>query len=97
MSIQQEEREQLGREVLDIYSGVCNRVLRIAEASLPEAQFKAFRRLVLDEFGEQGAQKHMKQLFKLNDGRVGTWQGVRQGMERAGASANACERGGDYA
>ena len=66
--MQHEESEQIGREVLEIYSAVCNRVLRFAEASLSREQFKAFRRLVLDEFGEQGAQKQIKRLFKLNSG-----------------------------
>ncbi len=91
-----EEREQLGRDVLDIYSTVCNRVLRMAEASLPATQFKAFRRLVLDEFGEQGAQQQVKRLFRLT-GYGREWSGEGHGMERAGASAKLCERGGDHA
>ena len=31
-----------------------NRILRIAEAALPEKQFMAFRGLLLDEFGREG-------------------------------------------
>ena len=31
-----------------------NRVLLIAQAALPEHQFEAFRRLILDEFGRAG-------------------------------------------
>jgi len=62
------ELEQLGKEVLEIYGNVCNRVLRVAEAALPHEQFKAFRRVVLDEFGEQGATRQLKRLFKLNSG-----------------------------
>ena len=94
--MQEEEHQQLGREVLDIYGAVCNRVLRIAEASLPATQFKAVRRLVLDEFGEQGAQKQVKQLFRLDTGRGQEWQGAGQGMEWVGASAKVHERGGDH-
>jgi len=94
--MQREEHEKLGREVLDIYGAVCNRVLRMAEAALPATQFKAFRRLVLDEFGEQGAQKQVKRLFRLNTGYGQEWQGDGQGVERAGASAKERERGGDH-
>lgn len=71
-------------------------MLRFAEAALPNEQFKAFRKLVLDEFGEQGAQKQVKQLFKLTSGRASGWDGGSQGMEGAGASAKVCERGGDH-
>lgn len=31
-----------------------NRVLRIADAALPESQFRAFQGLLLDEFGREG-------------------------------------------
>lgn len=34
-----------------------NRVLLIAQAALPEHQFQAFRRLLLDEFGRAGLLK----------------------------------------
>jgi len=89
-----QELSQLGREVLEIYGTVCNRVLRVAEAALPAPQFKAFRRLVLDEFGEQGAQKQIKRLFGMAVGDGGDWQGRDDGRERAGASANSCKGGG---
>ncbi|MBI3615147.1 MAG: hypothetical protein HY211_01395 [Candidatus Omnitrophica bacterium] len=67
---------RVGLEVLEIYGAVCNRVLRVAEAALPEPQFKAFRRLVLDEFGEQGAAKQVKRLFKLSTGNGQERNGV---------------------
>lgn len=92
--MQEGNLEQLGREVLEIYGSVCNRVLRMAEAALPASQFKAFRRLVLDEFGEQGAQKQVKQLFGMRVGNGVAWQGQDDGTERAGASANSCKGGG---
>lgn len=40
-----------------------NRVLRIAEAALPQSQFKAFRSLVLDEFGNSGLGKELERLW----------------------------------
>lgn len=39
-----------------------NRVLRIAEAALPESQFRAFRGLLLDEFGREGLEKDLERL-----------------------------------
>lgn len=39
-----------------------NRVLRIAEAALPETQFRAFRGLLLDEFGREGLEKDLERL-----------------------------------
>jgi len=40
-----------------------NRVLRVAEAALPETQFRAFRGLVLDEFGREGLEKDLERLM----------------------------------
>jgi hypothetical protein len=39
-------------------------VLLMAKAVLPESQFVAFRKLVLDEFGEKGLEGELKELFK---------------------------------
>lgn len=39
-----------------------NRVLRIAEAALPETQFRAFRGLVLDELGREGLERDLERL-----------------------------------
>lgn len=40
-----------------------NRVLLIAQASLPEHQYQAFKKLFLDEFGERGLEKELKPLL----------------------------------
>jgi len=40
-----------------------NRVLLIAQASLPEHQYQAFKRLFLDEFGERGLERELKPLL----------------------------------
>jgi hypothetical protein len=42
-------------------------VLLIAQAALPEHQFEAFRRLVLDEFGRAGLIKDLDRV--LGEGR----------------------------
>ena len=45
----------LTKEVfLPLVNARLNRVLLIAQAALPEHQFEAFRRLILDEFGRAG-------------------------------------------
>ena len=40
-----------------------NRVLRIAEAALSESQFRAFRGLLLDEFGREGLERDLERLM----------------------------------
>ena len=40
--------------LLPLVNARLNRVLLIAQAALPEHQFAAFRRLILDEFGRAG-------------------------------------------
>lgn len=40
--------------ILPLVNARLNRVLLIAQAALPEHQFDAFRRLILDEFGRAG-------------------------------------------
>ena len=40
--------------ILPLVNARLNRVLLIAQAALPEHQFEAFRRLILNEFGRAG-------------------------------------------
>ena len=49
--------------VLDLLNAHKNRALRIAEASMPPSQFKAFRRLFLDEFGKSGLERELVIVF----------------------------------
>ena len=44
-----------------------NRVLSIAQSSLPEHQFQAFKKLYLDEMGERGFETELKQLLEKQD------------------------------
>ena len=50
-------------EVIKAVNGRINRLLTLAEAALPHSQFKAFRRLVLDEFGKSGLETELERLF----------------------------------
>jgi hypothetical protein len=38
-------------------------ILQYAESSLPEGQFRAYRRLVLDQFGGKGFGRELDKLF----------------------------------
>lgn len=60
------------------------RVLRIAEAALPETQFRAFRGLVLDELGRDGLERDLERLIAERD--EGTGQGRPIRAKEGGAS-----------
>lgn len=59
---------RLGK-VIDLVNVRKNRVLLIAEASLPESQFRAFRKLFLNEFGNHGLEGELLEIF--NEDRAG--------------------------
>ncbi len=54
-----------------------SRVLRIAEAALPEKQFQAFRGLVLDEFGREGLEKDLERLMAEREHGNGQGRPIR--------------------
>jgi len=56
-------------EVIGIYAEVLKSVLLIGEASLPESQFRAFRRFVLDRFNE--ARRKALSIARDGKGRPG--------------------------
>jgi hypothetical protein len=43
-----------------------SQVLLVAESALPPNQFQAFRKLTLNEFGNNGLGKELERLFKEN-------------------------------
>lgn len=45
-----------------------NKVLTIAQAALPEHQYMAFKKLFLDEMGERGLEKEIKQVLETQYG-----------------------------
>lgn len=51
----------LANAVIDCLKPHMSRVLTAAEIGLPGAQFEAFRRLMLDEFGRSGFEATLKQ------------------------------------
>ncbi len=59
--------------VLDAVNARMGRALLVAQAALPEHQFKAYKKLVLDEFGERGLERELARIFA---------EDRKQGMER---------------
>lgn len=49
--------------LLEMVNARKSKVLLIAESSLPEAQFRAFRKLILGEFGEKGLEGELQRLY----------------------------------
>jgi len=54
-----------------------NRVLRYAEAGLSESQFRAFRGLLLDEFGREGLERDLERLVAEREHGNGTGRQIR--------------------
>lgn len=48
-----------------------SKVLLLAESSLPESQFKAFRRLFLLEFGEKGLEGELQKIYTEDRSKAG--------------------------
>ena len=49
--------------ILELLNARKNRVLLVAQASLPESQFKAFQQIFLDEFGKGGLEKELERVI----------------------------------
>lgn len=52
----------VSREITDLVNRRLTRLLTIAEASMSPNQFRAFRKLALDEFGWEGLRKDLVEL-----------------------------------
>lgn len=49
--------------ILEAINARKNRTLLVAQAALPEHQFKAFKTLFLDEFGQKGLEKELARIY----------------------------------
>lgn len=54
--------------ISDLLNARKSRVLTIAQSSLSEHQFHAFKKLYLDEMGDKGFNKELKQLLEKQHG-----------------------------
>ena len=55
------------KTIIDLVKPRLNRVLTVAQAALPDRQFSAFRKLMLDEFGRSGLERELDQVFHQQD------------------------------
>jgi hypothetical protein len=62
-------------QLLEAVNARKNRALRIAEAALPESQFRAFRGLFLDEFGRNGLERELERIVAEQESRTGKDKG----------------------
>jgi hypothetical protein len=51
------------QEIFDLINIRMKRILTVAQSSLPESQFLAFRRIVLNEFGKSGLEKELARIL----------------------------------
>lgn len=49
--------------LLELINARKNRALLLAEASLPESQYRAFRKLFLCEFGDKGLEGELQRIY----------------------------------
>jgi len=54
--------------IKDLMNRHKNRVLLIAQSSLPDSQYQAFKKLYLDEMGERGFEKELRNLIENQHG-----------------------------
>jgi len=66
------DREQIQK----LISTKLTRVLLVAEAAIPASQFQAYRKFVLDEFGNNGLSKELDRLFSNTTDRQGTGRNI---------------------
>jgi len=52
------------REIMGLVMPHVGRMLNVAEAALPPSQFKAFKKIALDEFGRNGLESELYSLIE---------------------------------
>lgn len=58
------------RDIMNAVNARINRILTVAEASLPPNQFQAYRKFVLDELGRNGLAQDIDDLCYGSSGKV---------------------------
>lgn len=56
-------------QIFKIYSEAKNRILLYVEASVPPEQFRALRKLILDELGLSGAKGKVRDILNKRAGK----------------------------
>ena len=58
------------REIMSAVNQRMNRILTVAEAALPQDQFQAYRKVVLEEFGRKGLARDIDDLCNGSSGKA---------------------------
>lgn len=67
--------------ILDKLNERKNRLLLTAQVGLPEKQFEAYRKILLDELGRSGFEKDLEEAFQQHKDRTGTGRNIHAGKE----------------
>jgi len=55
------------KDIEEIINNKLNYILLVGQSSLPENQFKAFRKLILDSLGEKGLGRELERIFNESE------------------------------
>ena len=66
-----------------------NHILLVAEAALPQSQFRPFRKIVLDNFGSRGLEADLEKIFSGQPRSGEERAGPEHTRQRKGAAMNA--------
>lgn len=67
--------------ILDKLNERKNRVLLTAQVGLPDKQFEAYRKIVLDELGRNGFEKDLEEVLLQQTDRQGMGRNIHAGKE----------------
>ena len=67
--------------ILDKLNERKNRLLLTAQVGLPENQFEAYRKILLDELGRSGFEKDLEEALQQHTERTGTGRNIHAGKE----------------
>jgi hypothetical protein len=68
-------------DIIALINPRLNRILTVAQAALPDRQFVAFRRVVLDEFGKSGLERDLDSAMQCDKERAGSGRNIHAGKE----------------
>lgn len=68
-------------EILERLSERKNRLLQVAQVGLPNNQFEAYRKILLDELGKNGFERDLEKVLMQQTVRSGTGRPIHAGKE----------------
>lgn len=67
--------------VIDALNERKNRLLLTAQVGLPDHQFEAYRKILLDELGRNGFERDLEEILKQHTARNGSSRPIHAGKE----------------